>query len=915
MEKRYNERSWAVDVVSEGKRILDRRRGVIRSIGAEWTLASPEGMLFPDVLLFEDESGTSVLQGWELKMPETPVTDSKFLENAKIKAKRLGLKHFLVWNVTTAVLHRTEDFSDYPAVHSWPSLTQIASRDQVWPRRAEWIRLLGTILDDLEQFFRTAELTGRNLIATFSETSIVDALLANAGPVSEAIARKARSNGALDAEIRLWWASVKGEYPLEDDRFAVLSRIVLANWINRVVFAHVLKSRYKAAEGVERIEATTPIAEACGIFSTITEACDFWTVFQPFLGETCLSDGFWRQLAQFNALMSRVRFNELGQSILAHFLEKAVVSWQRKLAGQFSTPPALADVLVAVTVLDKNELFFDPFCGTGTIPRAAYQAKVRSGLRVGVAHQGIWASDKFPFPLQVASIALSPPDCMGMMLHVFKADAMSLRSGQPQEFMHPNTGARVTERLPSFRFIASNLPFVKQEDLRVANPAIELVNEFITKGSALAEGLNPRSDLFAYLPFHLWNLLSNEGRLGIIVSNSWLGTDWGKTFRDVLRWFFQIEKVVISAAGRWFQNSDVVTTMVVLNKRPKPAPPPGEEKTAFFCTETPLSEWGRGLVSQTIADLILLGRNQPGLVSGRVYSQREIGQHESLGMEWSSFFADLDWVGGIRDKLVKADDLFVIARGKRRGWDPLFYPNGKHGIEAQYLRPVLKSPKSVQGLLAEPDADAFCCSRSLKELAALGHRGALRWIRGFAHAVNEKGEPLPEALGKAGPWFQMGESTEADLVMHINPDRRLFVAKMAQRGFVNQRLTGLTVRSPQTDVGLCHALLNSIVGIFYIEALGFGRGLGVLDLNATKMRENLHVLNPSIPSARARQSILAAFQSLLDRDVEPIEEELRRDDRRRFDRMVLAAYGIEELYQSIVGSFNTLYRIRKAVEN
>lgn len=63
----------------------------------------------------------------------------------------------------------------------------------------------------------------------------------------------------------------------------------------------------------------------------------------------------------------------------------------------------------------------------------------------------------------------------------------------------------------------------------------------------------------------------------------------------------------------------------------------------------------------------------------------------------------------------------------------------------------------------------------------------------------------------------------ADLVASINYGDRLFIAKLKERSFVNQRLARFTKKTEIVDVDLCHALLNSALGMFFIEALGFGR--------------------------------------------------------------------------------------------
>ena len=46
---------------------------------------------------------------------------------------------------------------------------------------------------------------------------------------------------------------------------------------------------------------------------------------------------------------------------------------------------------------------------------------------------------------------------------------------------------------------------------------------------------------------------------------------------------------------------------------------------------------------------------------------------------------------------------------------------------------------------------------------------------------------------------------------------------------------------------LIHALLNSVYGMFAIEAIGFGRGLGVLDASSTKLK-NMFMINPEVIS-------------------------------------------------------------------
>ena len=86
---RYNERSWAIDLISHINSRLASVNINIKRASGEYTLSTEGNPLFPDVLLFADESSGRILQGWELKMPDTPIDDAELLSNAKKKASAL----------------------------------------------------------------------------------------------------------------------------------------------------------------------------------------------------------------------------------------------------------------------------------------------------------------------------------------------------------------------------------------------------------------------------------------------------------------------------------------------------------------------------------------------------------------------------------------------------------------------------------------------------------------------------------------------------------------------------------------------------------------------------------------------------------------------------------------------------------
>ena len=159
----------------------------------------------------------------------------------------------------------------------------------------------------------------------------------------------------------------------------------------------------------------------------------------------------------------------------------------------------------------------------------------------------------------------------------------------------------------------------------------------------------------------------------------------------------------------------------------------------------------------------------------------------------------------------------------------------------------------------------------------------------------------------------MKSETQADLVLSLNPSERVFIAQMSPRGFVDQRLIRFTALDNDLDFELTHALLNSLLGLLMIEASGFGRGLGALDLNATKLKHGFFMLNPNSLNKEQRARIKKLFDPVKSRLVLPVDQEIFSEDRVAFDREVLIAFGIQDYEERIRDSLLQIYRIRTSV--
>lgn len=912
----YNERSWAIDVISSIEVFLANKSWHFKGASGESTISNNKKSLFPDVLLFKDLTKDIIVQGWELKMPDTQINDAELINNAIKKAKILKRDSFILWNVRSAVLYIRN--GDTFEIHkSWNDIN-INSRLEVKPKEQLWKDLLFEILADLNSFFESGEISEVTSQEILSIDEVIDVVLENTNNTAETLKINARTTRQLDAEINLWWSSSSNEYGFTssqtEHKLPTLSMVVLTDWVFKIIFAHILKKHFNEAKEIENIERSTSIIEAMEILTSISEKCNFWNIFSPNLGQQFISETAWNQLTELNLFLSTINIDAIEIEILHQLLQNTVATAKRKVAGQFSTPKKLADLLTRLTIDDKTKIVIDPCCGTGTIIKQAYALKEEYEINSDDILNSIWASDKHSFPVQLSTLSMAKPSNIGRIINIFGSDVIELKEGEIIKFRNPNNGEIIEKEFPKMDYVVSNLPFIKNKEMKVLNPNITEINNWIREEADTTVTLSGKSDIFAYIPFYLHQFLSESGKVGLVLSNAWLGTDYGEIFLELFQKFFKIEYVVISGKGKWFDNADVVTTILVASKK-DPKTPITETSEISFCTLKEELEEINDI--KTLSDNIFVNTESENLTINR-YSLAQISSFEDFGIPWSGYFSNLNWVANVTDSFINTSDVFHFTRGERRGWNPMFYPASGHNIEQEYIKPILKHLRDTTNLECVSNAEAFCCSRSIEELQDLGHNGAIAWINSFENQRNETNRPLPEVLAKPNMyWYEMSTENMADFVANVNYDRSLFIAKFENHSFIDQRMIGFSVKEEYREENkiLYLALLNSTVSLFLIESFGFGRGLGALDLRATKFERDFKILNPNILTVAQKMQIVELFRPIMQRNKLPLLQELESADRITFENSLMEIYGISEYYEPIKNSLKQLYRIRFAVKD
>lgn len=900
----YNERSWAIEMITQINSIVENNDLLIKRAGGESTVSvNPQLRMFPDVILYGDKTLTTILQGWELKMPDVPITDETFVKDAQRKAKALHLDSCVIWNFRYVQFYIYKEIEDvFEMVRQW-SHPQIQTRQDVQTYRGDWEKTLLEVVLTVNDYLATHQLRRASLGDVLSDSAID--LLVNGYKyvVADNLKQKANLDSVMEATLNQWWKEESAEYKFDEtDMYLAYARNIILNWAYRILFAHLIKQRQNGALLVDKIDFQTTPAEADGIFKKITAKCDFYNVFAGMRYADVLPSNAWAALVEFSLFLREHGAVSINQTMFQYILERTVRRTKRNFNGQFPTPSVLARILVKMTVHNWQEDCADPCCGTGTIPHEMIEIK-RGKIGVSKAVATTWASDKYKTPLQVANLSLVSCDTINKANRLFQRNALELKVGDKVNIVNPIDGNMVEVTIPSFGAICSNLPFVSFENVSDEDKA--LLERYVD-----AKVMDKKSDLCYGLVLYLSSLLKDNGYLGVIVSNAWLGTKAGDKFYHALTEIYHLEQVHISGKGRWFQNADVVTTILILRKKAQ-----GEvakSSTSFFVWKRPLERIASdsNLEQEIVSSSLLNKVNNFSVIKQSIYTEKQIEDLKCLNISYNAMFHDVLWLLEIKDKLVPLKSLFKIFRGSRRGWDDLFFPTNDVEIDNEFFKPALFNAKKLDGLMAKPDRKAFCCGEDLEVLED-EYPNTYRWIKKFEPLKNGVGKPLVEVLARPHEkWYEMKPNEVAQFFTMMNPDSRFFFGRFAEPTFINQRLIGLQIKDISVDMELYHALLNSVLMKFFVEAVGFGRGLGVLDINKESIA-NCFILNPALLSSDGISEIKRFFQNVLAKNIMTIEEELKDEDWVAFNRVVLKTFGIEEYYLRISNSLLSMRQVRK----
>jgi len=426
-----------------------------------------------------------------------------------------------------------------------------------------------------------------------------------------------------------------------------------------------------------------------------------------------------------------------------------------------------------------------------------------------------------------------------------------------------------------------------------------------------AHKLDAKSDLYIYFYFHGLSLLNRQGTFSFITSNSWLDVGYGKNLQEFLLQQSHVKLILDNQAKRSFKEADVNTIIAILSA-PDKVSDSGLKKTArFVMFKLPFEN----ILSPILFEEIDEARKRKSCVEYRIHtikqdallddgwtwpedvtddmrkkSGRGVTGSKYTGNKWGGKYLrapDIYWtiMEKGKGKLVRLGDIAEVRFGIKTGANEFFYLDDEKiaewGIEKEFLRPVIKSPRECKSILINPDDlkfKIFMCHKNKKDLKGTRALEYIKW------GEKKRFHDRPSCRGRR-KWWDLGDRRYSPLICPSSVSE-LFRVFSNRNVLADKRLYEIY---PEGNPDLIQASLNSTLSTLFLE-LGSRTGLGegLLDMTVYEVADCPVIVSGSKEAAKL------ALKMLCLRNQMPITHELQQPDRIALDNVIFDLLGLTE---------------------
>jgi len=553
----------------------------------------------PDGIIYIDSLGTRTLINIEFKQPFFDPFDFENLkEPARQKAVKRKAPYFATCNFRELVVFNTEkvnrNLSEEQQIVNKYHLSEIYDLNLV-----EEYNIQAGIKKALEKFLEDliGDFTGKKPLPLLPlDEFLIYRLHEKIKILSlyyKGLIKESSQEPSFAKQLAYWFVDQNWSFTYQEHDYEKAARQAAYLLVNKILFYDVLRAK---KPNLSRLEIPDSLIQGQILQKTLQAyfdevlKIDYQTIYDTdFIDKVAFPENkeVVYQIKELIKILERFDFSSLGFEVIGRIFEKLIPFDERHTLGQYFTSPDVVDIILKFALRHENDKVFDPACGAGTFLVRAYQHKKLLNQRL--LHEEIlktlWGNDiaKFPAHLTTINLAINDLSSDENYPRVVKKDFFEWMGNHKEIVELPESSRKVFSKTLSdeekqhivpryFDCIVGNPPYTRQEEIADISGEVKDYKENLIaaavrdlNGKTIAN-ISKRAGLHAYFFVHGTKFLQNNGRFGFVVSNSWLDVDYGKGLQEFFLKNYKVVAVIESKVERWFEEADVNTCIVLLEK-------------------------------------------------------------------------------------------------------------------------------------------------------------------------------------------------------------------------------------------------------------------------------------------------------------------------------------------------------------
>ncbi|MFX0123436.1 MAG: class I SAM-dependent DNA methyltransferase [Candidatus Hodarchaeota archaeon] len=364
----------------------------------------------------------------------------------------------------------------------------------------------------------------------------------------------------------------------------------------------------------------------------------------------------------------------VNQLLLPYIFEIGIPERRKQLQGQIFTPLEIVNFICKQNITDETTRVIDPACGTGIFLLGALHELVESKIIFSnrIVLIGI---ERDPILADIARSAIQ------YFLVTNSISSVDWRLINDDFFNYSKESLEFSGRDSGRTTLLMNPPYTRHELLPLEYKEfiknkieINLQNN-IQKHEYAGNSISGRSGLYVYFLIHATNFLKEGDYLGLIVPNSWMDVDYGKTFQNFMLNNYLVHSIISSRLKKLISNVDVNTAIINLEKK-------GEKTFQDIFKDESLVNFISIGSKTDLEQLVKKEHFQQNRSSSeiRVVSIKQENLYSKS--KWGVYFRApkdyFDMMEKLEDKLITLKEIASVRRGFTSGANEFFYV-GKPG--------------------------------------------------------------------------------------------------------------------------------------------------------------------------------------------------------------------------------------------